>query len=200
MKISPDLIPHDLFHTGTWLQSEENPSWYYFRKSKNPNIITNEGFNDTLDEPLKELVLFLHNKGIKTTPSCSGHHKHIQDFEKIFRDLEMDRKQIRNGGLNMKDVETGLTFLYRDKKYELPWNKKEFCEKILVYQHNGVLGLRLENRKKVKDQLMNLDVKGIKIVQKDPVLLILTNSENKSGITETWKEITSRVKAIIKVA
>jgi hypothetical protein len=74
MKITPELIPHSEFHTGCWLQNANKPGWYYFMKRKNANVIINDLFIETVDEPLRELVTFLHSRNIKTTPSCSGHY------------------------------------------------------------------------------------------------------------------------------
>ena len=117
MKISPDLVPHSEFHAGVWLQSIERPSWYYFKKKQNRNIITNKNFITSLDTPLRELVKLLHKKGIRTTPSCSGHHLRERNLEKIYQDLKTDRREIRSSGLRLKDVETGQISFYKDKTY-----------------------------------------------------------------------------------
>src|SRR5690242_20563429 len=107
MKITPALIPHEHFHKGIWLQPVDLPCWYYFMKMKNENDIKNKDFLDSVDAPLKELVSFLHQRGLKTTPSCSGHHKSAKNFEKIYDVLEKDKEEIRNEGLELKDIETG---------------------------------------------------------------------------------------------
>ncbi|MCD6067113.1 MAG: hypothetical protein K0S33_1939 [Bacteroidetes bacterium] len=199
MKISPDLIPHSLFHTGSWLQSANHPDWYYFSKKKSSNSILNKDFSKSVDEPLQELVHFLQGKGIKTTPSCAGHHIRSKDFKTIYEELEKDRKAIRNGGLQIKDIESGKVYLYRDKKYELPWEEKEFIEKAGLYQQNGVLGLRPGNRKRLKAALLKLDIPGVEVVEKKPTLLILTSPlGTDADIKETWKEITRQVKAIVE--
>jgi hypothetical protein len=198
MKISPDLIPHRQFHTGIWLQSANNPDWYYFSKKKTANTISNSEFIASVDEPLRELVQFLHSKGIKTTPSCSGHHISSRNFKAIYEELEKDRHAIRNGGLKIKDIESGKLFLYKDAKYELPWNEKEFIEQAGIYQQNGVLGIRTGNRKRIKEKLLQLEIPSVQVVDKKPVLLILTSaSGTDADIRNTWKEVTRQVKAII---
>jgi hypothetical protein len=198
MKITPELIPHRQFHTGSWLQSANNPDWYYFRKKKNPNTISNNEFIASVDEPLRELVQFLHDKGIKTTPSCSGHHISSRNFKAIYEELEKDRLAIRNGGLKIKDIESGKTVLYKDKNYELPWTEKEFIEQAAIYQQNGVLGIRPGNRKRMKEKLLQLDIPLVQVVDKKNVVLILTSaSGTDADIRATWKEITKQVKAII---
>jgi hypothetical protein len=196
MKITPDLIPHTDFHTGSWLQSTARPSWYYFRKKYNCNKITNEDFIKSVDEPLKDLVIFLHENGIRTTPSCSGHHKSERDFDRIYRELEEDMRLIRNGGLNLKDVETGRLYLFQDKNYELPWKKQDFLERIMAYQHKGILGLRISKRKKIGQALLNLKIANVKVVSKKSILFFLTCETDYAAIKKTWEEITRQVKSV----
>lgn len=198
MKISPELIPHTDFHTGVWLQSAERASWYYFKKQRNPNTITNKDFIKSVDEPLKELVKFLHRKGIKTTPSCSGHHISERDLEKIYNELLEDSLIIKSRGLNFKDIETGRLYFCRDKNYVLPWKKENFLKRVEIYQQKGVLGLRLGNRKKVKTLLVeNLKENGVKVVEKDSTLFIFTEADRQDIIKTTWRKITRLVKKIL---
>jgi hypothetical protein len=196
MKISPDLIPHARFHSGKWLQPVERPSWYYFQEKQNTNTISNAGFMQSVDEPLRDLVKFLHTKGIKTTPSCSGHHMAERDLEKIYHDLEKDGAAIRNGGLQLKDIETGQLYTYRDQHYALPWSRQHFLERVEAYQQKGVLGLRPGNRKKLKEQLLKLNVEGAHIREKDSVVFIFTDGER--NIKAVWREITSQVKQLFR--
>jgi hypothetical protein len=195
-RITPDLIPHTDFHTGIWLQSVERPSWYYFKKKLNRNRITNADFINSVDGPLKELVLFLHQRGIKTTPSCSGHHISERNLEKIFDELEEDRSLIRNGGLNFKDVETGRLYFYKNKTYDLPWKKEDFIERLMIYQQKGVLGLRLGNRRKIKEHLLDLKIENVAVAEKDQVLFFLTGQNGETDIKVTWQEITKQVKSV----
>src|SRR5215213_6746561 len=106
MSITPALIPHSEFHTGRWLLPVERPGWYYFQKKKSHHTITNKDFLKSVDKPLRKVVRLLHKKGIKTTPSCSGHHISERNLEKIYLALEKDKEDIRNGGLQLKDIET----------------------------------------------------------------------------------------------
>jgi hypothetical protein len=198
MKVTPDLIPHALFHTGAWLLPVERPYWYYFGKKRNSNTIRNKDFIKSVDGPLKELVEFLHGKGIRTTPSCSGHHISERDLKKIYEALEEDSHDIRNGGLDLSDIETGHSYLFRDKNYSLPWEKEDFLEKVETYQQKGVLGMHLENRKQIKGQLLALNQKGVTITQKGSLLFIFTDESQQAAIIETWNKITAEVKKILK--
>lgn len=196
MRITPDLIPHTEFHTGAWLQSAERPSWYYFSKKLNPNIITNKDFMQSVDEPLKEIVQFLHAHGIKTTPSCSGHYFNREKFERIYDELVEDSALIKQEGLMMRDIETGELHLYKSKTYALPWTKNEFLERIKNYQGKGVLGLHTGNRKKLKHELLSLKMEHVKISERGNIVLFLTGEDGAGDIRETWKAITKQVKLV----
>jgi hypothetical protein len=193
-QITPDLIPHSEFHKGIWLLSAKRPSWYYFKKQKNRNRkITNRNFIASVDPPLKKLVSFLHKRGITTTPSCSGHNMRDRNFEIIFPDLEKDEEEIKAEGLEMKDVETGESFLFKDPTYHLPWTKEEFVNALSLYQHKGVLGIRTGNRRKLSDRLQAIRIDGVRIIKEPGVLLIFTNEENQHEIEETWRQVTKAV-------
>jgi hypothetical protein len=196
LKITPDLIPHKNFHKGKWLLPIKRPNWYYFKKGKNKNTISNTSFLHSIDKPLKELVKFLHKKGIKTTPSCAGHHISEKNFEKIYTSLKKDKKDIRKNGLLFKDCETGKIYIYKNKNYILPWTKKKFLSNVMNYQKQGVIGLKLKN-KKWKEEILNLNIPNVKIKERDFILLFFVN--NKSGNnSDKWKKITKKVKRIIK--
>jgi len=190
LKISPELIPHTQFHKGIWLLSSSRPHWYYFMKKCRHNKITNKYFLKSVDKPLKELVRFLHHKGIKTTPSCSGHHKGEKSFRKIYNALKKDKVQIRNGGLKLRDIETGKNYLYRDKDYMLPWNRETFLQDVLSYQKKGIIGIITGNKLKAKRKILNLKIDGATIREKNSIILISTKEENP----QVWKKITGEIK------
>jgi hypothetical protein len=188
-KITPEIIPHNQFHKGIWLLPVERPTWYYFMKKKNENNIKNENFIQSVDSPLRELVTFLHNKKIKTTPSCSGHSLSRKKFEKIYSNLEKDKKEVRQDGLKLKDIERGKIYLYKNASYTLPWRKKDFIREVRRNQKKGLIGMRLKNKEK-KRQILNLNIPGIETKEKNDVIFISTNSNRK------WGKVTQEIKKI----
>jgi hypothetical protein len=196
MTITPELIPHSEFHTGIWLRSTGKEGWYYFVKKHNKNLVTSIDFLQSVDEPLRDLVKFLQQKGIRTTPSCAGHHINEKDIERVYRSLIEDGRKIRNGGLTLKDVQTGEEYFYREKAYNLPWNETDFKKKLKRYQQKGVLGIRLGNRKKLKNDLLKLASEGFNVIERDSLVLILTDEKRQEDNNKKWKEITARVKEI----
>ncbi|MCE9540415.1 MAG: hypothetical protein K8R85_14540 [Bacteroidetes bacterium] len=196
MKITPDFIPHNKFHKGSWLLPIKRPNWYYFKEQKNRNIITNSDFSKNVDGPLKELVNYLHKKGIKTTPSCAGHHIHEKNFEKIYDSLKQDKKDICKNGLVLEDSESGKIYIYKNKKYQLPWSKKIFLKGVMLYQQKGVIGIKLRN-KKLRKKILKLNISEVKIKEKDSILFIFTANKNGNNLSN-WKKITKKVKYILR--
>ena len=196
MKISPAFIPHEQFHQGIWLQSVKRPCWYYFMKMKSTNDITNKDFLESVDAPLQELVSFLHQRNIKTTPSCSGHDKSEMNFEKIYDALEKDKEEISNEGLQLKDIETGKIYSYKNKRYVLPWERKYFVNTILKYQKRGVLGIRYGGDQ--KERILRLSIPQVKLVEKDSIIFIHTSGNTTEEIAAKWKLITEEIKSILK--
>ena len=196
MKITPNFIPHDQFHKGSWLLPIDRPNWYYFKKQKNGNTISNNDFTTSVDGPLRELVKYLHKRGIKTTPSCSGHHIHEKNFEKIYSSLKEDKRDIRNEGLVLKDCETGKIYIYMNKNYLLPWSKKIFLKIVMLYQKEGVIGIKLRN-KKLSQEVLKINMPQVKIKEKNSILFIFTKDKNGNNLSR-WKKITKKVKQILR--
>lgn len=194
VKISPELIPHAQFHKVKWLISPSQPPWYYFMKSSGRNKIANRDFLKSVDKPLRNLVKFLHVKGIETTPSCAGHSKRKKDFEKIYKKLINDETHIKNGGLELKDIETGKLFLYQDKNYILPWNRKTFLHHVLSYQQNGIIGIITGYNRKLKRKILDLKIEGIVIKEEDSIVFICTKKED----ARVWKRVTSEIRNCFK--
>jgi hypothetical protein len=195
MEITPEFIPHSEFHKGKWLLSVERPGWYYFMKKKNGNIISNPSFLETVDEPLKDLVSFLHQKGIRTTPSCAGHFKTERNLLPLYDWLEEDKREITGNGLKLKDVETGTFYLFQQWNYLIPWSRETFITELESYQQHGVIGMHIEHNKKIKKRLLNIIVEGTSIREQDGIVFIFTNENNKGDNRETWKKITEMVKS-----
>lgn len=197
-EITPALVPHEKFHKGAWLQPVERPEWYYFLEKKNtPNTISHRGFLKSVDKPLRPLVKWLHDCGFKTTPSCSGHHASERSLESIYEGLKKDAKAIRNGGLKLKDIETGKEYLYRKAQYKLPWDKNAFLRKALVYQQKGVLGIHLGKHTKLKRALKQMNIPGVYIGERRGIVLLFAEGdEGNNG--QIWRKVTAHVKKLFK--
>lgn len=198
MKITPDLIPHKEFHNGAWLRSPSETGWYYFREGKNNNIIRNKDFLKSVDAPLRELVKLLHEKEIKTTPSCSGHCHGKGQLKSIYSSIEKDLDLIRQDGLELMDIETGKKILFREDEYALPWNKSDFVNKLDEYQHNGIIGIKPGRNKLIGKRLLELDVPRFEVENSGPIILLSTSGSGDENNADVWKKLTREIKRMLK--
>ncbi len=196
LHITPELIPHKLFHTGVWLLPVKRPDWYYFLKKSNHNAIENKGFISSVDKPLRPLVSWLHKRGIKTTPSCSGHHMAERSLGKIYEQLKEDGKEIRKEGLLMQDIESGEIFLHQNPRYKLPWNKRDFLRKAVVYQCTGVVGIKIPDSKTVKDKVNGLNIPLVSASESKGILFVFVESRTGEN-SPAWKAVTKGLKKIL---
>jgi hypothetical protein len=198
MKISPALIPHKEFHNGIWLRSSNGKGWYYFVKKKSSNTIANKKFMQSVDIPLRELVQLLHSKEIKTTPSCSGHCFKKPVLKDIYKSIESDGHLIRQGGIELKDVETGEKFFFSDEEYTLPWNKSEFVDHLGDYQQNGIIGIKPGKKYGLSKRLRELDLPHIEVAESGPVILLSTTGNGKNDNAAIWDKVTRELRKIVR--
>ena len=194
MHITPALIPPEDFHKGHWLLPVKRPAWYYFmRGAAAHGMIAAKDFMESVDRPLRELVGFLHDRGIGTTPSCSGHHCAERDLSAIHASLEKDAEDIRTGGLVLRDVETAERHVFKDAGYRLPWGREEFLAQMEHYQQHGVLGVRLEKHPGIATCLSRLRIERVRIEMRDGIVFFFTTEAEEAGIREVWARITRAV-------
>ena len=192
MKLSADLIPHQNFHKGYWLKSNNCP-WFFFYESPRQFLIPKDKrFYETLDDDLKNLVFKLHKKNISTTPSCSGHINNTNHYNEIYESLRDAKNRIQNEGIIIKNPETNKKFFYSNKNYNLPFGKQQFLEEIQDYQKKGVLGF-VDNRN-LYEKLIN----KIPVEKDKKVTMILTEGDTKNIIKKNWRDIEKLLTEIIK--
>ena len=111
-------------------------------------------------------------------------------------------KKSRNGGLQMKDIETGRFYVFSNGNYNLPWSKENFLDEAIVYQKTGVIGLRLGNRRKIKAEIseaLYLLSPEVKVREKDGILFIFTNEDKTDDPpAAVWKKVTRALKKVLK--
>lgn len=195
MRITPDFIPHNKFHLGSWLIEKDNPSWYYFLPKRDlKNIFYGKNFYDTLDKPLKTVVKFLHKNNINTTPSCTGHFYPKKVFEKTFDSLNQASNTIKNKGLILQNPETGEFYKYRDSDYVLPWNKNDFVGEALSHQTKGCLGIK-PNNSEISNLFIKRPIKGFKTFH-DPnhkIIIFVTKSNSPEEKNDKWEYFTEKI-------
>jgi hypothetical protein len=193
LKLYPDLIPHNFFHKGIWLNTP-NFDWYYFiQRDRGFSVPKNDGFNKTLDPFIIPVVSHLHKSGIPTTPSCSGHFHNGTKYIKVYNGLIDNQKIINTQGVEMTDSETGQRYYYKNKNYKLPWKRDEFVDKVLDYQRKGVLGL-YDPRSYFYD---NLEVDNFETIKDQDITLYIGDFMNEKECKNSWKGFNQKIREII---
>jgi hypothetical protein len=132
----------------------------------------------------------LHSKKIPTTPSCSGHIKSDEHYDKIYKNLVHTKNLIKKDGVELLNPETNRKFFYKNQNYKLPYTKDEFLRKLRKYQTKGVLGI-------VDDGTIFEKLKGKTPIKKsDNITLIMTEGKTPKEISNKWKEIEKILKDV----
>jgi hypothetical protein len=194
MIVNPGFIPHEEFHKYSWLLPDSHKFWYYFIPRENKNFDTSyKKFNNSVDKDLKDLVSFLHEKNIFTTPSCAGHFHKPSDYHKVYELLKKDEEKIKYEGMFFFDYEKGEFYFVRDKEYEIPFNEEYFIKKGVEYQKKGVIGITCENKNTLK-KIQNINHDGFKKLQDGDITIFVTKSESEKENKDNWKSFTKMIK------
>ena len=198
MKIIPNFIAHQIFHKGYWLNPVNYNSWYYFQPTKRDfSHQLPKNFYSSLDNQFKDIVPYLHQNGIPTTPSCTGHFKKESIFKNVFNDLKNQKNIINKDGLLLQNPETGEFLNYYDPNYNLPWDKDQFVNKCSEYQKKGCFGMII-NDYYLKNELMDMDFNADTYWDdSDKCFIIITNPENEKEMNDNWGFIKSLIMDII---
>jgi len=184
-KIHADLVPHDSFHKGYWLNIDGPDSWYYFfpvdRTYELPRSST---FYKTLDQDLFKVVKLLHANNIPTTPSCSGHFDSPDHYVEIYKKLLDNARRINSEGVILSNPETSLRYFYKNENYSLPWNMETFVNRSMDYQTKGVLGF-----KDPSGMYHNLLNRNFDSSHDSGITLIFENSISRENKSSKWNEL-----------
>ena len=96
-----------------WFVSPHYDMWYYHvpRRGSTHELDIHE-LSETLDPCLRDLALSLNARGCRTLPSCQGHYHTPERLSRAYDALLFDASQIRDMGLELRDV-TFLAFLLK---------------------------------------------------------------------------------------
>jgi hypothetical protein len=184
-KTSPDFLPHEKFHKYSWL-IPEGSNWYYWIDRKSSiEIPRNKSFYKTLDDPLKDSVIFLHKKGIPTTPSCSGHFNSDSFYKKIFNSLKDEEEKIRKKGIKLKDPESNSYYVYNDSDYRIPWTEETFLEISKEHGKKGIIGV-FDPQEKIYESLIENPKDQSQILKDGDITFFLTLPKDNQSLDSSW--------------
>ena len=112
-----------------WFVSPHHDMWYYHvpRRGSTHELDIHE-LSETLDPCLRDLALSLNARGCRTLPSCQGHYHTPERLSRAYDALLFDASQIRDMGLELRDVETGEVVVFSDPGWDLPWTRERYME------------------------------------------------------------------------
>jgi hypothetical protein len=125
--LTANAVPPHRFEAYHWLLPVGVPhpsGWHYglLRGTPHPGSLRVDPA--TLDPALRPLVMALHQRGIRTLPSCEGHFSAPKQtalsLARRRRDLQAQAPLIWGSGLLMRDVESGNVWRIQDPTYKLP--------------------------------------------------------------------------------
>lgn len=184
------LIPHEVFHKYDWYLSEHS-NWYFHKYSDNVNIITTGNkFIESVDDLLKPIINVLHDKGVRTTASCSGHFYSRDEYVKIFFQLEMIEQLIKTTGVEFTNIETGETlFIYNPEYKRLQYVDQEtFVDKVIEYAKVGILGLK-DSSSYFFNKFKEANLLNIELLHQDKYTFIKTTPKDFNECTHLWTEV-----------
>lgn len=190
---SPDFVPFGEFQNYRWLS---NPSgeWYYKYKREDPiQVPSNPFFIESVDESLKEVVSFLIEKQIPTTPSCSGHFGvNDNEFRKVYSSLLSDLNSIRGKGIVLKDEENGEEIEFQNRDFELPWDEETFVQLAKSDSSKGVIGVfdpeSILFKNLSKERILNTQT-----IRDGNLTIFLTSANNGRENNEIWRNYSNVV-------
>lgn len=184
-KLSPDLIPHQDFHKGYWLNIiEPNPWYYFFPAERTFEIPQNKEFYNSLDPDLVDIVKLLHNSNIPTTPSCTGHFSSPDYYAELYNKLKQNESKIKSDGVILNNKETGKKYFYKNQNYTLPWDLDTFVDESLEYQTKGVLGF-MDPSEEIYDYLNG----NFECGHDDGITLVFEKSNQTKEKRANWKDL-----------
>jgi hypothetical protein len=198
------------FPLRTWYSSSS--AWYYHQPGRDRHINATRRFYRQIDRDLRELCHLLHEAGIITTPSCSGHWHERSHFENIWDSLKRQEHLIKTTGLDVTESESGRTHRFRSTEYHLPWSRlAEFYDQTVRQQSSGYIGVLIPRHR--VDLCCRLHrqpyrTKRARIAFDGQLSCILDGSLFAIGVeapdagtnTSEWKAITEHVRDLLRHA
>lgn len=188
-KLSPGFVIQEEFQNYRWLRPQYTHNVWYYRLPSSPifTVPKEEGFEDSLDPELRVAVTALHERGIPTSPSCTGHWHSDENYERIFKDLEKEAEQIRKKGILLQEPTDGKQYFYRNPRYQLPWDESTFVEKASEHAKRGVIGI-FDPQNKFFDALSQSNIRDTQTIKSGDLTLFLTNPPSEEILKEIWKQ------------
>lgn len=186
--ITPDFIPHTKFHRASWYREPNQCEWYWCGIPRTKyHLDVDESFYETLDQPLVRIVKHLHDRGIATTPSCTGHIQNAEFYETRWDSLKEQEQRVHTTGITLHNPETDHQIKYKNLDYKLPWSKNKFVQYGMKHGKFGCLGI-IPGKHKYPSK-----IPGFAVKKDGPFVIYLTKSESIPEIYEKWNDFSNHI-------
>ncbi len=202
------LIPRRSFICRRWYHASN--LWYYHRPEPAPQPRLDRRFYELIDDDIRDLCRHLHNHGIGTTPSCSGHFHAKAHFLEIWAELQHEADQIRTTGLVVEDCQTRQQLLFRNPSHKLPWGSfHEFRQDVRANQSGGYLGVIFRNDiDGIREQFShdNLFERNAAYEAREPdaqgnwLLHIMVDASTPDALTLQWNLVDRHLRQLLHTA
>lgn len=207
-QLETGLIPRQQFARRRWYHASN--LWYYHRPGPLPKLQLNDRFYEIVDPDIRELCKLLHERGLGTAPSCSGHFHKKAYFVEVWEQLQREADQIRSTGLVVQDCETQQNILFQNPSHQLPWELfPDFREDLRNSQKGGYLGIIFRNDiNGVREQFErdNLFESNAAYEAEDPdakgdwILHIMVDAPTPDDLTRQWDAVTRHMTQMLQTA
>lgn len=202
------LVPRKHFARRRWYHASN--LWYYHRPGPPPKLQLDRQFYELIDPDLRDLCRRLHERGISTAPSCSGHFHKAAYLVDVWDQLQREAEQIRTTGLVVQDCETKEDVLFRNPTHQLPWDMfRDFQEDLRTSQKGGYLGVIFRNDTEgVREQFTHDDLFESNAAYEaeepdttgDWILHIMVDAPTPDALTHQWNEVTRHLNQLLHTA
>jgi len=138
--LSPMIMHFDSWPFKKW--RSESGGLYYSHSNEPGRCIHDDHAYSMIDTNLKILSYFLHANGLEVTPSCQGHFYTRTELRRAWDKIKKEESKIRRVGVVVIDSENGEERLFKNQRYELPWNDfKQYNEEEGEKLKQGFIGI-----------------------------------------------------------
>lgn len=143
----------------------------------------------TVDEPVRDIVQSLHARGLGTTGSCAGHFPSPAWCERAWSQLGRDASVIKGRGLLLRDVESGVERVLRDKAWRVVARERFVHDNMRASGHGalGVTGLSADHRERILHRARERGVQA-RLLGTDG-LLFLVQGQDESELARGWENV-----------
>jgi len=179
-----------------WKPARGGPAWFYGSPRRGLTRGSTTVDMETVDEPVRDIVRSVHALGWSTTGSCAGHFPSAAWCERAWSQLGRDAREIKGGGLVLRDVESGVERVLQDKTWRLVAREQFVRDNLRSSGHGalGVTGMGAAQRERI---LRAARERGVQTRLLGPDgLLFLVQGSDEAELSRGWDRVRSLIEGV----